>query len=120
MNNGLRLVPVSALPSNPEPNTLYQVGTTVTLCDANGALVTIGLNPVVGQVALVAGTKAVAIPGLLTTSIVFIQLVTPANAANTVERQAVATANTLTITALLAAHSINVADTSTVNYIAFI
>lgn len=120
MNNGLIIKKVSAIPNVPEPNSLYQVGTTVTLVDANGKQTVIGQNPVIGQTTLAAGTKAVTVTGLGAGSFAYVQLVTPANAANTVERQAVCTANTLTITALLAAHTINNADTSTVNYIAFI
>lgn len=120
MNNGLTIQVVTALPSELEPNSLYQIGTIVYLVDPNMKVTAIGQNPIIGQVALVAGTKAVTIAGAATTSIALVQLVTPAGASLTVERQAVMTANTLTITALLAAKTINAADTSTVNYMIFI
>jgi len=111
---------VEALPHVPEPESFYQVGTQLYYVGCDLVPVLFGNNVLaIGQVALVAGTKAVAVPGTKATSKAFIQLVTPANAANTVERQAVCTVDTLTITALLAAHTINAADTSTVNYIIY-
>lgn len=69
-----------------------------------------------GQVALVAGTKAITIPGLTTSNLGFVQLVAPNTASLTIQYKAVCTANTLTITALVAAGTINAADISTVNY----
>lgn len=70
-----------------------------------------------GQVALVAGTKAITVPGVTTSSKAFVSLVSPSSASLTVDTQAVCTANTVTITALVAAKTINTADVSTVNYL---
>jgi len=69
-----------------------------------------------GQTTLVAGTKAITITGLTTSSLAFVQLVTPNTASSTIQYKAVCTANTLTITALVAAGTINASDVSTVNY----
>jgi len=69
-----------------------------------------------GQTALVAGTKAITITGLTTSSRAFVQLVTPGGTSLTIQYQAVCTANTLTIQANVAAGTINVSDTSTLNY----
>lgn len=69
-----------------------------------------------GQTTLVAGTKAITIPGLTTSSLGFVQLVSPSSASSTIQYKAVCTANTLTITALVAAGTINASDVSTVNY----
>lgn len=78
--------------------------------------VTEGVNGRVGQVALVAGTKAITITGLTTSSRAIVSLVTPNTASLTVMYQAVCTSNTLTITALIGAGTINNVDVSTVNY----
>lgn len=69
-----------------------------------------------GQTTLVAGTKAITIQGLTTSSLGFVQLVTPNTASLTIQYQAVCTANTLTIQANVAAGTINTADISTLNY----
>lgn len=69
-----------------------------------------------GQTALVAGTKAITIQGLTTASLGFVQLVSPSSASSTIQYKAVCTADTLTITALVAAGTINASDVSTVNY----
>ncbi len=69
-----------------------------------------------GQTALVAGTKAITITGLTTSSIALVSLVSSSNGSLTVTYQAVCTANTLTLRANVAAGTINAADTSTVNY----
>lgn len=119
MKDGFNLVPVSALPSVMEQNTIYQVGTQLWMLGNGGNPVNIGSNPIVGQTTLVAGTKALAIAGTVTTSKAFLQLASPLTAGNTVDYQAVCTANTLTITALLAAKTINVADVSIINYMLF-
>lgn len=78
--------------------------------------ITEGTNGRVGQVALVAGTKAITISGLTTSSRAFISLVTPNTATSTIMYQGVCTANTLTIQANVAAGTINNVDVSTVNY----
>jgi len=83
-----------------------------------GAVLSIaeGTNGRVGQTTLVAGTKAITISGLTTSSRAFVQLVTPNTVALTVQYKAVCTANTLTITADVAAGTINNVDVSTLNY----
>lgn len=82
----------------------------------NALLITEGSNGRVGQVALVAGTKAITITGLTTSSRAFVTLVTPNTTTLTVTYQAVCTADTLTLRANVAAGTINVADISTLNY----
>lgn len=69
-----------------------------------------------GKATLVAGTLAITIPGLTSTNDAITGIITPANGSLTVKFQAVCTTNTLTITALLAAGTINTADTSVVAY----
>lgn len=69
-----------------------------------------------GQTTLVAGTKAITINGLTTSSLAVLQLVSPSGASSTVQYKAVCTANTLTITALVAAGTINTSDVSVINY----
>ncbi len=71
----------------------------------------------VGQAILVAGTIAITISGVTTSTRALVTLVTPNGVANTVTYQAVCTANTLTIQANIAAGTINILDTSTLNYI---
>lgn len=69
-----------------------------------------------GQVALVAGTKAITIPGLTTANLGFVTVAVANTPGSTVVYQAVCTANTLTLQANIAAGTINVADISTLNY----
>lgn len=76
---------------------------------------TVGTS-IAGQTALVAGTRAVTIAGLTTASIAFVTIATPNTGTLSVKYQATCTADTLTITALIAAGTINIADISTVNY----
>lgn len=82
----------------------------------NALLITEGSNGRVGQTTLVAGTKAITITGLTTSSRALVQLVTPSGVALTITYQAVCTANTLTIQANVAAGTINVNDISVLNY----
>lgn len=82
----------------------------------NALLITEGSNGRVGQVALVAGTKAITITGITTSSRGFVSLVSEAGASLTINYQAVCTANTLTLQANVAAGTINISDTSTLNY----
>lgn len=82
----------------------------------NKLVITEGTDGRVGQVALIAGTKAITINGLTTSSRAFITLVTPSGVTLTTTYQAVCTANTLTIQANVAAGTINASDISTVNY----
>lgn len=80
-------------------------------------LITEGSNGIVGQVALVSGTKSITISGLTTASRAFIQGVSQAGTVSTTfEYAAVCTANTLTITALTTGNVTNTLDTSTLNY----
>lgn len=89
----------------------------LTLGTAGNALfITEGSNGRVGQVALVAGTKAITITGLATSSRALVTLVTPSGVSLTVNYQAVCTANTLTLQANIAAGTINTSDVSTLNY----
>lgn len=120
MNQGMTVRTVSALPGVLEPNSFYIIGTTLYLVDANGNISTFGQNPIVGQTTLIAGTKTIAVPGAVAGSKAIVQLVTPNSASLTVERQAVCGTDQLVITALLAAHTINAADVSVVNYMIFI
>lgn len=107
-------------------------GTTITTiaaieCDGNFLLPTIGNKIIIkegtggfmGQVALVAGTKAITVTGVTTSSRAFVTLVTPGSTTLTTTYQAVCTANTITLQANVAAGTINIADTSTLNYIIF-
>lgn len=69
-----------------------------------------------GDAVLVAGTVAVTIPGLTTASKVILTRHIANTVTLTVEYQYAVTANTLTITAAVAAGTINVADVSTITY----
>ena len=71
-----------------------------------------------GQTTLVAGTKAITVTGLTTASLAFVSLVSsvPGAGSLTVSHRAVCTANTITITALVAAGTINNLDLSVVNW----
>lgn len=80
-------------------------------------LITEGTNSIVGQTTLVAGTKAITITGLTTSSRAIVTLVTPTGTTSTTSYQAVCTANTLTIQANIAAGTINTGDTSVLNYL---
>jgi len=72
---------------------------------------------IAGQATLVAGTIAITVPGVTTSSLAFVSLVTANTTTLTGNYRAVCTANTVTITALVAAGTINVADVSTLNYL---
>lgn len=78
-----------------------------------------GSSGSLGQTTLVAGTKAITITGLTTSSRAFTELVTASGASLTIQYQAVCTANTLTIQANVAAGTINVSDASVLNYVIF-
>lgn len=92
--------------------------------DGNIALVTLGnklfikegSGGSVGQTTLVSGTKAVTISGVTTSTRCFAQRVTASGTTLTVNYDCACTANTLTITADVAAGTINTADGSTLNY----
>lgn len=71
----------------------------------------------VGQTTLVAGTKAISITGVTTSSFAFVTLVSPSGASLSIQYKAVCTAGTLTITADVAAGTINTSDVSILNYL---
>jgi len=71
------------------------------------------------QTTLVAGTKAVSITGVTTSSQAYVTVVTPNTATLTVQYKAVCTAGTVTITADIGATTINTADISVVNVVAY-
>lgn len=72
----------------------------------------------VGSVTLVAGVGVVTIPTLTTSGNAFAQLVTPGGTLG-VGYQAVCTTNTLTITSVVAAGTVQALDTSTVRYLLY-
>jgi hypothetical protein len=72
---------------------------------------------IAGQATLVAGTIAITVTGVTTSSLAFVSLVTANTTTLTGNYRVVCTANTVTITALIAAGTINVADVSTLNYL---
>lgn len=78
--------------------------------------ITEGTNGFTGQTTLVAGTKAITITGVTTSSRAFVQLVSPSGVTSTIQYQAVCTANTLTLQANVAAGTINTSDVSILNY----
>lgn len=70
-----------------------------------------------GNATLVAGTVAVNIPGLTTSNVALLTRKTVGGTVtSTVEYQYAVTANTLTITAAVAAGTINTADTSVISF----
>lgn len=71
------------------------------------------------QSTLVAGTKAITIAGVTTSSQAYFTRVIPNTATLTVEYDAVCTAGTVTITAKLGATTINTADLSTFNVMVY-
>lgn len=96
---------------------LMQIAGNLNLVNAGDTLkIAEGANGRVGQIALAAGTVAIAIASVTDNSRAFVQLVTPSGGSLTVQYQAVCTAGTLTISANIAAGTINAADTSTLNY----
>lgn len=73
---------------------------------------------VAGQTTLVAGTKAITVSGVTTSSLAFVSIVNaiPGAGNATVSHKAVCTTDTITITALVAAGTINNVDLSVVNW----
>lgn len=71
------------------------------------------------QTTLVAGTKAVTIAGVTTSSQAQVTRVTATGTTLTVEYDAVCTAGIVTITATVAAGTINTADTSVINVVVY-
>lgn len=93
--------------------TASTVAAVAALILASGSTGAVGSS---GQTTLVAGTKAITITGLTTSSIALVTLVSSLTGSSTVTYQAVCTANTLTLRANVAAGTINVADVSILNY----
>jgi len=91
--------------------TLNTVGNKISIKEGSGGFM--------GQTTLVAGTKAVTVSGVTTSTRCLTTLVTPNTTAATVTYQCVCTANTVTLQANIAAGTINTADVSTLNYILF-
>lgn len=103
--------------------TLHVLGTikldgNVTLPTAGNKLtIKEGTNGSVGQTTLVAGTKAITISGVTTSTRAFPGFVAPGGTVTTTWKyKLVCTANTLTITAIDNSGAINTLDTSTLNY----
>lgn len=120
MRSGIVYIVAAAIPAVPEPNAIYNVGGALFLIDPQGTPQAIGFASLsVQQTVLVAGTKALAVPGVTTTSKVLLTLAIPNTASSTIQYKAVCTANTVTITALIAAGTINAADISTLNVLVF-
>jgi hypothetical protein len=92
--------------------TLGTAGNKITITEGSGGRL--------GQIALVAGTKAITITGLTTSSRAFLQLVSVGGTlTNTFNYTAVCTANTLTISAVGPTGVINTLDTSLLNYVIY-
>lgn len=85
----------------------------------NKILIKEGSGGFMGQVALVTGTKAVTVSGVTTSTRCFLTRVIANTTSSTVDYNCACTANTVTITAALAAGTINTADISTMNYILY-
>lgn len=71
------------------------------------------------QTTLVAGTKAITMTGVTTSSQAYVTVVSPNTATLTVQYQAVCTSGTVTIQANIGATTINTADISVVNVVVF-
>jgi hypothetical protein len=86
--------------------------------DSVNGIITVTLSTA-GTTTLIAGTKAISIPGLTASSIAWFQVTNQNTAAATVQYSAVCTTNTLTIKALTSAgnNTINTADISTGVYL---
>lgn len=114
----LTAIIVKTITYNQENTTTYLSATATATVVAAVAAAQAGVlgAGVSGQTTLVAGTKAITIAGLTTSSIALVSLVSSANGSSTVTYQAVCTANTLTLRANVAAGTINASDTSVVNY----
>lgn len=69
-----------------------------------------------GAGVLIGGTVAITVPGVTSSNLGFRTLAVPNTAALTLDYKVVCSANTVTITALLADRTINAADISTINY----
>lgn len=108
---------IGAAPLTVPADKLEITGNMALMAAGNKIKITEGSNGSVGQTTLVAGTKAITITGLSTSSRAIVTLVTPSGTSLTTTYQAVCTANTLTIQANIAAGTINVSDISVLNYL---
>ena len=108
-----------AKPTTPIEGAIWNNSTTKSLeANVNGINLTIG--SVVGQTTLVAGTKTITITGLTTGGKVVLTRNSQGGAvATTVQYEGTCTTNTLTITAEVAAGTINVSDTSVLTYVVY-
>lgn len=82
---------------------------------ATGAIGTGGANGIKGTTPLTAGTVTLSIAGLTSSSVAFVQLLTPAGSLG-VNYKCVCSANQLIITSLTTGLGTQVLDTSTVQY----
>lgn len=106
------------------PYALVQHNTGVALIDSVKALVipkTSTLTAIDGsvQTTLVAGTKAITMTGVTTSSQAYVTRAVPNTATLTVVYDAVCTSGTVTVTAKIGATTINTADISVVNVVVF-
>lgn len=117
INNGLGTITPTAA--------LHVVGTTkldgvVTLPTVGNKIsIKEGSGGFMGQTALVLGTKAVTVSGVTTSTRCFVSRAVGSGGSLTVKYDCACTANTVTITAEVAADTINTSDVSTINYILF-
>lgn len=114
----LTAVVIRSISYNQPITTTYLTATTTVTALAAFSAAQSGVlgSGVSGQTTLVAGTKAITITGLTTSSIALVSLVSSLTGSSTVTYQAVCTANTLTLRANVAAGTINIADVSILNY----
>lgn len=97
---------------------LEVTGNVALMTAGNKLKITEGTNGSLGQTTLVAGTKAITITGLATTSRAIVTFVSVGGTVTTTwQYAAVCTSNTLTITALTNAGATNTNDTSVLNYL---
>ena len=83
--------------------------------NVGGALIV--TSRIAGQATLASGVATVTVPGVTTSSLAFVSIVTfTPGGGGTVSHTAVCTANTVTIRALVVAGTANASDTSVVNY----
>lgn len=98
-------------------NKLQVTGNIALKAAGNKLVITEGTNGSVGQTALVAGTNAITISGLTTSSRAQVTFVAIGGTVTTTwQYKAVCTSNTLTITAIDNTGATNTLDTSTLNY----
>lgn len=110
-------------------NVLFSFSAATSVLGINATTVTFGLAIKIGitegtggrsgSAQLSSGTIAVTITGLTTSSRAFVQRTAASGTTLTTGETAVCTTNTLTITADVAAGTINTADNSTYNYVVF-